>query len=677
MKQQPMDEIKAKQQIVEKIKEAGKILVTVSDNPSVDALSAALALTLIFDKQEKYATAVFSGETPPAIAFLEPEKTFDDTTDSLRDFIIALNKEKADHLRYKIEGEAVKIFITPYKTTIDQSDLDFSQGDYNVELVIAIGVDNQEHLDKALDNHGQILHDAAIITITAGEQTSSLGGIDWHDSNASSLSEMITGLAEALKEDKKKSLLDKPIATALLTGIVAQTDRFSNENTTSKVMTVAASLMAAGADQQLIANELQQAQNIEVRTPNEEDDTTDGDAGSTPSDTEQDSSEDELGMMTVKKDPTSLSISHDETLAELDERIRGEEAAHEKIEDEIEAVEEAAEEAALKREQEAIAASTPKIEPASVQPVEQPIVPELPTIPEAPAQPEPTQVQSFEPAPAPAYEPVVEPAPQPPVEQPVSEPQRPAEIENVADTTDAQEPTFGGTLNATTDQAEEDARKAIEDDKNRTILSHAYIGEESSPSGSSSSFDGPSGFPGTPPAAPGSMAVNDVNALQNNDSLHAAYALDENDFTHDDAPVPSESGPVGGERVIQPLSEQPATPVFNPSLPPADVAPVTDSAPTDFGLPLPPPVPDFSQGLADAIPAIPTVPPATPADVYAATPPADQPKILGDILAPEPPTSLGLDYETTNTNAAPGSAYAYEDTPPAPSSPGQYRIPGQ
>ncbi len=114
-----MDEIKAKQQVVEKIKESSKILVTVSDSPSVDALSAALALTMILDKQEKYATSIFSGETPPAIAFLEPQKTFDDTTDSLRDFIIALNKEKADHLRYKVEGDSVKIFITPYKTTID------------------------------------------------------------------------------------------------------------------------------------------------------------------------------------------------------------------------------------------------------------------------------------------------------------------------------------------------------------------------------------------------------------------------------------------------------------------------------------------------------------------------------------------------------------------------------
>lgn len=289
-----MDDIKAKQQVVEKIKASSRILVTVSNNPSVDSLSAALGLTLLLDKQEKYASAIFSGEVPPAILFLEPTKTFDATTDSLRDFIIALNKEKADHLRTKVEGDVVKVYITPYKSTITEEDLEFSQGDYNVDLVIALGVDKQEHLDGALENHGQILHDATVITVTAGDITSTLGGIDWHDAQASSISEMIAGLGEALKTDKTKSLVDAPIATALLTGIVAETERFSNKHTTSGVMTVAAQLMAAGADQQLIATELNNAGEKDASAPVEE-------VAAKPAVSEP-----------TKKD--GLSISHDDDL---------------------------------------------------------------------------------------------------------------------------------------------------------------------------------------------------------------------------------------------------------------------------------------------------------------------------------------------------------------------------
>lgn len=251
----------AKNQIADIIKNNANILVSVSTDPSVDELSAALGLTILLNNMDKRATAVFSGAIPPAIDFMEPGKTFENTADSLRDFIIALDKEKADHLRYKVEGDVVKIFITPYKSNLSKDDLEFSQGDYNVEVVIGLGVKDQDHLDKALEAHGKILHDANVMTITAGPEVSNLGAIDWHEAEASSLSEMIVGLADALKQDKP--LLDEQISTALLTGIVSSTERFSNDKTTSRAMTIAAQLMAAGANQQLIAAKLEEAHDIE------------------------------------------------------------------------------------------------------------------------------------------------------------------------------------------------------------------------------------------------------------------------------------------------------------------------------------------------------------------------------------------------------------------------------
>ena len=619
-----MDDIKAKQQVVEKIKEASKILVTVSNSPSVDALSAALGLTLLFDKQEKYATAIFSGETPPAIAFLEPEKTFDETTDSLRDFIIALNKEKADHLRYKVEGDSVKIFITPYKTTINKDDLEFSQGDYNVELVIALGVDSQDHLDQAMEDHGQILHDATVITVSAGDQTSDLGGIDWHDANASSLSEMIAGLAEALKEDKKKPLIDAPIATALLTGIVAQTDRFSNEHTTSKAMTVAAQLMTAGADQQLIATELQTAAPVEEVIPEEPEVE---EAAEEESEKPATANKDEL---TIKHDEEEAKEAEPETLAELDERIREKpqevvtehvapEAPHPIYSPSPEAVEEA--EAQL----EAIEEPTPEVE------VEQ--------APEAPEVVEPVQ----EVAPAAPVAPVN------PFDAPIIEAPRSEDVTSVyaLDSEDSA-PSLGGTLNATSEQAAEDARREAISGQNKTILSHAYLGGESTTQVSNPLGSTAFGFPGTPEVAPGSVGINSTP----DDEVHSAYALsesiDQQSNTSADNSAPTFG--VGGERVIAPLTQEPVAPL----------------APVDLGLPLPPPLPDFSQGAAfpPAFPPVvtPGLPPVSPFDI---TPePTTQTEILGDILAPEPT-----------------SAYSFEETPapapaPAPSNdPGQFKIP--
>lgn len=241
-----------KQQIVEKIKNSTNILVTVSDNPNVDELSAAIGFALILNKLDKHATAVFSGEVPKELEFLKPQKTLEDNTLSLRDFIISLDKDKADKLRYKVEDDVVRIFITPYRTKITKDDLVYEEGDFNVDLVIALGVTDQDHLDGAIKAHGRILHDATVATVNAGSESSSLGSIDWHNEDASCLCEMLVSVSEALKG----GLLDKQMSTALLSGIVYSTDRFSNAKTTPKLMTMAAQLMAAGADQQLISTNL-------------------------------------------------------------------------------------------------------------------------------------------------------------------------------------------------------------------------------------------------------------------------------------------------------------------------------------------------------------------------------------------------------------------------------------
>jgi nanoRNase/pAp phosphatase (c-di-AMP/oligoRNAs hydrolase) len=380
-------DIKAKQQIIDKIKSSTNILVTVSRDPSVDDLSAMLGLAAILNKLGKHATAIFSGAIPPAITFLEPNKVIENTANSLRDFIIALDKEKADHLRYKVDGDVVKIFITPYRTNITVDDLEFSQGDYNIELVLALGVANQEHLDAALTAQGSVLDNVTIVTLSAGQQSSQLGNVDWNDKNASSLSEMIASIGEAFKSDKP--LLDKQIATALLTGIVAATDRFSNIHTSPQVMTVAAQLMAAGADQQLIAARLQESHEIHSLTDSSI--SKKPEAPAVPA---------ELVMEQSTLPPSdNLVVRHD--------------------------------------------SDTPTPEP-----VESPVVrPEL-SNPAVSTLPPEVPIQA---------------------------------VSNGLPPETAIEPSMGGTLNATADQAADDVRRELEDQQNKTILTHSYLSD--SPNG--------------------------------------------------------------------------------------------------------------------------------------------------------------------------------------------------
>lgn len=631
-----MDSNSAKQKIVEKIKDSSNILVTVSRNPSVDELSAALGLTVLLNKMKKHATAVFSGAIPPAITFLDPEKTFEATVDSLRDFIIALDKEKADHLRYKVDGDVVKIFITPYRTTITSDDLDFSQGDYNVELVLGLGVKAQDDLDQALAAHGRILHDATVATLTVGEMTSELGSIDWHEQNASSLSEMLVSLSDGLKGEK--ALLDEQIATAFLTGVVAATDRFSNNRTSSKVMTVAAQLMSAGANQQLIASKLEEAHEIGPNAPTNSgsaensDGTTDlAEGESTKLNAKK--PEPKKAPTTAKADDGSLTISHEKegTLDEVASAVEGEN-----------------QEAAKKAAEEQLAAQAKAPKPEAVKEAEQHLAEQLASVAPAAAGTSPS-VADLQKDLAAAGADVDEAAS---VNPTLSGAVRPDEWKGP--------PSMGGTLNATTEQAQEDKQRELEADRNHTILTHGggnnYVGD------STPAFQSPLNAAAEPEyESPNIDPFTQAAPPAPTDTAPTAYAppiqppsetlADIDAQNRTTAPAPHEEARAAINAVFNAPASAPTPPPLPNFAPLSEPAPFTSPAvsevpaPTSVSsLPPLPPMPDFS-----TLPPLPEAPGAQPSG---ALPPEKLEEMFG--AAP----------------AAPAPA-------PQSNDPGQFKIPGQ
>lgn len=622
----------ARQQIVEKIKNSTNILVTVSSNPSVDELSAALGLTSMLNGLKKHATAVVSGDIPPAIEFLEPGKTFENTVDSLRDFIIALDKEKADHLRYKVEGDVVKIFITPYKTTITQDDLDFSQGDYNVELVLALGVKDQDNLDKALAAHGKILHDATVATLSCGENPSKLGQIDWFESNASSISEMLVALSEALKGDNP--ILDEQIATAFLTGIVAATDRFSNNKTSSKVMTMAAQLMAAGANQQLIAAKLEEAHEIGGDKP---DDSGPSDSASQNNDGSTDMNEGESTQVSTKKTKQTKASADDGQLA----------INHEKEGD----VDQVAAETA--QEQQQAAAKTAEEELAEQLSQVAPVASASPSVSDLQKDLASASADLNDAAKSPTPESVLPP---------------------VSDSSEVEEPSLGGTLNATAEEAHHETEAEQEGDRNKKILSHGdnqYVGD------SQPTFQAPFNA-----AAKESEEPADVDIFSDDKTVKAAPISAPVETPLSDKPAPgSESATLetladidrknrhetddehtAARSAIELAYE--ATPLPTPPAQPAptEPAPVVEQAVAEEVAPVTPTPFEPPQS------ALPPVPP--PVDFSQLPPPPPLPNVAS-LQGPLPPEQLGQIFGTPTVQPpSPPSE-------PAPNDPNQFKIPGQ
>ena len=610
----------SKQRIIDSIKDVTNILVTVSANPSVDELSAALALTIFLNKLGKHATAVFSGEVPPAISFLNPDKTFEQTANSLRDFIIALDKEKADHLRYKVVDDAVKIFITPYRTTISEKDLEFSQGDYNVELVVALNVENSERIDAALTAHGRILHDAIVVTMTAGGIKSGLGSVDWHEDSASGVSEMMVELINDLRT--QSAALDEQIATALLTGIVAVTNRFSNNLTSSRVMTVAANLMAIGANQQLVAMKIAESEARAERPQaiEEAKDRKKPDADKKSSESEQ------------ARADGALSINHEKE-GSLDE------VSHQTIQE--------------KRHE---AAQSTQTKLAHIEMVNNSA---------APSRTDSTagSDDKEDDEPAPVKPPEIK---LPPVQSSV----KTSTPEPIGST-----PLMGGTLNATTEQAAKDKERELQNNQNKTILTHGeYIGSNEPSFGdtplnaamgksdeppkidpfannsSTAALPG-MGAPETPPASPADESIMDAIA-KDTTQLTGKLAAPASPAVNDresalaavDAALSAAPPAAVAASPVQPAQGpmQSASKSATPTLAELEAAAPASSAPAL------PPMPDFS-----TLPPIPPAPTGTPAG-----------------LPPVPPLGGGM----PSAPVAPEPVAAPQSTSFNPS---QFQIPGQ
>lgn len=572
-----MNDANAKQQITERIKSVTNILVTVSTNPSVDELSAALGLTLMLNKFDKHATAVFSGDIPPAITFLDPNKTFENTVDSLRDFIIALDKEKADRLRYRVEDDVVRIFITPYRTRISEDDLRFTHGDFNVELVLALGVENKEVLDAAIAAHGRILHDATVVTINAQNKISDLGSIAWQDPNASSLCEMLVSMGESLQA----GLLDEQIATALLTGIVAATNRFSNKQTSPKSMTMAAQLMAAGANQQLIAAKLEETSAISPEDKPDGDGATQLTEGSSKKVREKPSAtpseDDKEGDSSLPKDLGEMTVSH------TDEKPPVEKSYEKPPYLESATIEEHEEHNKQVAGEEALSAALEKLDATT----------DTASLPTLNDELKKASLITYDEQPNPDT-----------VDKNESDDSKSWRSQTLL------EPSMGGQLNATTKEAEEAKRKEDESKLNKVIMDHS-------------------------PAAPPPLKGRTILPPASHEEAHSSALNASSTLAEIEDSLKNQNTSSGQDKAPEP-SEPEISPAANalPTLP--NTAPLPDlsqpifSSPASSALPPPPPLPDFS--------GLPPLPPSGPG----ALPPLDanglsMPSPNPSVSAPPPP----------------------------------------
>jgi len=248
-----------KQQILRTLKDAKNILLLSHQQIDGDGIGAMIALYLAFQKMGKQATAFSFDPVPGALDFLPRIKDYlHNEINSFNDFIITIDcsNTKVDKIKYNAQDNKVNIIVTPKDGNFSGSDISTAQGKGQYDCIIVLDTGDIQQIGKIYKDNPKLFYDVPVINIDHHVTNTFFGTVNLVDPKSTSTCEIILGILEALESQTKTKLLDSTIATYLLTGITVDTGSFQNSNTTPKAFSVAAQLLALGADQQTIIKNL-------------------------------------------------------------------------------------------------------------------------------------------------------------------------------------------------------------------------------------------------------------------------------------------------------------------------------------------------------------------------------------------------------------------------------------
>ncbi|MEA2097683.1 MAG: DHH family phosphoesterase [Patescibacteria group bacterium] len=251
-----------KEQIIDQITKSETILLCVNKNPNGDALGAALGLYLALKKLGKKTDIVSPTAILEKYSFLPSSNLITHKLEGARDYIFSVDikKDKLQQLRYEVQDNKLKIFITTKSSDLNEKDVTLESSKFKYDLIIILGTSDLENLGDIYDNNPELFYEAPVINIDNNPSNEYFGKINLVDVATSSTSEIVYNIITNLDE----KLFNNQIATNLLAGIISKTNSFQNKNTTPKAFLAAASLITKGANKEDIIRYLYKTKSISI-----------------------------------------------------------------------------------------------------------------------------------------------------------------------------------------------------------------------------------------------------------------------------------------------------------------------------------------------------------------------------------------------------------------------------
>ena len=188
-------ELTPKQQTVELIRNAERILLVTHTGLDGDAVGSLLALQIALTKFGKDVAVATPDPVPANLHFLPGATAISQELVGTQDFVIHLDTSQVEKLGYKHSSEDKKltIVITPSRGVFRSEDVSFTAGQLKFDLIIALDSPAIERLGRFFDAHAQFFYETPVINIDHHAGNDFFGKVNWVDLTATSTAEMPPG----------------------------------------------------------------------------------------------------------------------------------------------------------------------------------------------------------------------------------------------------------------------------------------------------------------------------------------------------------------------------------------------------------------------------------------------------------------------------------------------------
>ncbi|MFA6486290.1 MAG: DHH family phosphoesterase [Candidatus Magasanikbacteria bacterium] len=237
------------------------VLIALAQNPDADAISSAVALKTMLEKQHKHVEIASAGFCAPAnLNFILKNQTIKNELANLQKFIIKVDVSKSpiESLSYDVKDGWLSIYLSPKHGAITKNELRTAQTSFKYDLVITLDTVDLDALGPIFFNNTDLFYHTPVINIDHHASNEHFGQINLVNITATATAEIVCKMLEDIAPDQ----IDGSIATALLTGIIAKTKSFKTANVNPFTLNLAGHLMKLGAERDLIIQNLYRTRSL-------------------------------------------------------------------------------------------------------------------------------------------------------------------------------------------------------------------------------------------------------------------------------------------------------------------------------------------------------------------------------------------------------------------------------